>query len=223
MKKNKRQISQISSKSSDSDKDNSISVNKSYDDKINKSEDSIITYNATCSSGNISNGSSFIGGNIITIKLYYYIKNDLKSIDILISDDKTIKDLVIFSLNTINEQLDSDKLKIQLDMKNYNNYCIKLLKKLDDLKNCRNIPPLSMDSALINYFYTGAIFLLVWLEENRNNVLPYHRNIEKKKREINKIKNLRNNRGRNKMKNSIRKNNTYNNELNGNDDNCGVF
>ena len=80
-----------------------------------------------------------------------------------------------------------------------------------------------MDSALINYFYTGAIFLLVWLEENRNNVLPYHRNIEKKKREINKIKNLRNNRGRNKMKNSIRKNNTYNNELNGNDDNCGVF
>ena len=222
MKKNKRQISQTSSQSSDSDKDNRCAVNKSYDDKINKSADSIITNNATCSSGNISN-TSFQGSEVITIKLYYYIRNDLKNIDILISEDKTIKDLIIFSLNIINEQLDSDKLKIQLDMKNYNNYCIKLLKKLEDLKNCRNIPPLSMDSALINYFYTGAIFLLVWLEENRNNVLPYHRNIEKKKREINKIKNLRNNRGRNKMKNSIRKNNTYNNELNGNDDNCGVF
>ena len=221
MKKNKRQISQISSKSSDSDKDNSGGVNKSYDDKINQLEDSIITNNATCSSGNISN-TSFQGSQIITIKLYYYIRNDLKNIDILISEDKTIKDLIIFSLNIINEQLDSDKLNIQLDMKDYNNYCIKLLEKLDELKNSRNIPPLSMDSALINYFYTDAIFLLVWLEENKSNVLPYHRNIEKKKREINKIKILQNNMGRNKI-NNVRKNNTYNNELNGNDDNCGVF
>ena len=221
MKKNKRQISQTSSKSSDSDKDNSSGANKSYDDKINQLEDSIITNNATCSSGNISN-TSFQGSQIITIKLYYYIRNDLKNIDILISEDKTIKDLIIFSLNIINEQLDSDKLNIQLDMKDYNNYCIKLLKKLDELKNSRNIPPLSMDSALINYFYTDAIFLLVWLEENKSNVLPYHRNIEKKKREINKIKILQNNMGRNKI-NNVRKNNTYNNELNGNDDNCGVF
>lgn len=223
MKKNKRQISQISSKSSDSDKDNSISVNKSYDDKINKSEDSIITYNATCSSGNISNGSSFIGGNIITIKLYYYIKNDLKSIDILISDDKTIKDLVIFSLNTINEQLDSDKLNIQLDMKDYDNYCIKKLKKLDEVKNSKNIPALSMDSVLINCFHVDAIFLLVWLDDSKSNVVPYRRNIEIKKREIDKIQNLQKNMGINKVNNNIRKINTYNNKFNGNDDNCEIF
>ena len=223
MKKNKRQISQISSKSSDSDKDNSISVNKSYDDKINKSEDSIITYNATCSSGNISNGSSFIGGNIITIKLYYYIKNDLKSIDILISDDKTIKDLVIFSLNTINEQLDSDKLNIQLDMKDYDNYCIKKLKKLDEVKNSKNIPALSMDSVLINCFHVDAIFLLVWLDDSKSNVVPYRRNIEIKKREIDKIQNLQKNMGINKVNNNIRKINTYNNKFNGSDDNCEIF
>ena len=223
MKKNKRQISQTSSKSSDSDKDNSSGANKSYDDKINQSVDSIITNNATCSSGNISNSSSFHGSQVITIKLYYYIRNDLKKIDILISEDKTIKDLIIFSLNIINEQLDSDKLNIQLDMKNYNNYCIKLLKKLDDLKYSRNIPPLSTDSALINYFHTDAIFLLGWLDENKSNVVPYHRNIEKKKSEINKIQNFQKNMGRNIVNNNVRKNNTYNNELNGNDDNCGIF
>ena len=108
-------------------------------------------------------------------------------------------------------------------MKDYDNYCIKKLKKLDEVKNSKNIPALSMDSVLINCFHVDAIFLLVWLDDSKSNVVPYRRNIEIKKREIDKIQNLQKNMGINKVNNNIRKINTYNNKFNGNDDNCEIF
>ena len=108
--------------------DSICSSNKSYDSKNNQSEDSIISNNATCSSGCISN-CSFHSSQIINLKLFYYINKDLKNTEILIQEDKTIKDLICFSLNIINEELISNKLNIQLDTSNYKKYCIFMANK----------------------------------------------------------------------------------------------
>ena len=65
----------------------------------------------------------------MNIKLFYYINKDLKTTEILFQEDKTIKDLICFSLNIINEELISNKLNIQLDTSNYKKYCMFLIKK----------------------------------------------------------------------------------------------
>ena len=91
--------------------DSNCSSNKSNDEKNNQSEDSILSNNATCSSGCISS-CSFHSSQIINIELFYYINKDLRNTEILIQEDKTINDLICFSLNIINEELISNKLNL---------------------------------------------------------------------------------------------------------------
>ena len=192
----------ISSKKLENDPeiDSNCSSNKSYDSKNNQSEDSIISNNATCSSGCVSN-CSFHSSQIINIKLFYYINKDLKNTEILIQEDKTINDLICFSLNIINEELISNKLNIQLDTSNYKKYCIFLAKKKEDIKDLNKMTALNPDSLINNYSNLDNIYLLKWLDNKINNVIPYQRN------NINNINNINNNK---KEINSLRKNNHIN-------------
>lgn len=161
-----RLISEISTKSfEDSDYDHSIPSNKS-----------------TCSSGFMSN-CSFTDVQTLSIKLFYFLYNDKKSIEIIISEDKLIKDLIIFSLNIINEQLISDKQNIQLDIQNLNNYCIKLIQNENEI-NKENFlvggETLNMDST-VSDCDLGKNFFLIWKNNKKSNVLPYKRQNRNKK------------------------------------------
>ena len=150
------------------------SSNKSNDERNNQSEDSIISNNATCSSGCVSN-CSFHNAKIINIELFYYINKDLQHTEILIQEDKTINDLISFSLNLINEDLISNKLNIQLDASNCEKYCMFLIKKKEDIKNLNKTSSLNRESYLYNYSNSDNIYFLKWLDSNKNNVIPYQR------------------------------------------------
>ena len=158
----------------DVENESNCSSNKSYDSKNNRSEDSIISNNATYSSGCISS-SSFHSSAMINIKLFYYINKDLKNTEILIQEDKTINEFICFALNIINEELISNKLNIQLDTSNYKKYCIFLIKKKEDIKNINKGSSLNRESYLYNYSNSDNIYFLKWLESNKNNVIPYQR------------------------------------------------
>ena len=172
----------------DAEIDSNCSSNKSYDSKNNQSEDSIISNNATCSSGCISN-SSFHCTQIVNIKLFYYLNKDLKNTEILIQEDKTINELICFALNIINEELISNNSNIQLDTSNYKKYCIFLVKKKEDIKDINNISFLNPESLLNNYSNIDNLYYLKWLDTKKNNIIPYKNDdISKHKREINSLK-----------------------------------
>ena len=207
----------------DQEIESNTSSSKSIDSKNNQSEDSIISNNATCSSGCVSN-SSFHSSEIINVILFYYIKKDLKKIEILIQEDKTIKELIIFALNIINEELISNKLNIQLDTSNYKKYCLFLIQKKEDIKEINRIPSLSPDSFLSNYSNMDSLYYLKWLDTNINNVIPYIRknnNNYLNKKEINSLKK---NNHINKLDVNEGKNKNINGEILSDDDNnCIIF
>ena len=192
----------------DVENESNCSSNKSYDSKNNRSEDSIISNNATYSSGCISS-SSFHSSAMINIKLFYYINKDLKNTEILIQEDKTINEFICFALNIINEELISNKLNIQLDTSNYKKYCIFLIKKKEDIKDINKIQSLNPESFINNYYNIDNLYYLKWLDTKMNNVIPYKRNNNDliNKREINSLKNNRHineiniNNGKNKINN----------------------
>ena len=140
---------------------------------IEEKEDSIISNNATCSSGRISN-SSFYNSQIVNIKLFYYINKDLKSTEILIQEDKTINELISFALNIINEELICNNMNIQLDSSNINNYSIIIIKKKEDIKNNKN-QVLNPDSLINNYTNNENIYFLKWLDNKKTNLIPYQK------------------------------------------------
>jgi len=153
---NGRQISELDSKSSE--------------DIISNS--SLASNKATLSSGG---NISFHGIDNINIKLYYFIYNKEKEIDILINEDKTIKDLIRFSLNIINEQLISEKLNIVLDTNNYNKYCIKIAKDNSYNNDIESLPKAGLDIPIIN-FNLESKFYLIWLDKNNSNIIIYKNN-----------------------------------------------
>ena len=153
---NGRQISELDSKSSE--------------DIISNS--SLASNKATLSSGG---NISFNGIDNINIKLYYFIYNKEKEIDILINEDKTIKDLIHFSLNIINEQLISEKLNIVLDTNNYNKYCIKIAKDNSYNNDIESLPKAGLDIPIIN-FNLESKFYLIWLDKNNSNIIVYKNN-----------------------------------------------
>ncbi len=155
----------------DVENESNCSSNKSYDSKNNRSEDSIISNNATYSSGCISS-SSFHSSAMINIKLFYYINKDLKNTEILIQEDKTINEFICFALNIINEELISNKLNIQLDTSNYKKYCMFLIKKKEDINNINKIPSLNPESFIYSYSNIDNFYFLKWLDTKKNNVLP---------------------------------------------------
>ena len=156
----------------DAENDSNYSSNKSNDEKNNQSEDSIISNNATCSSGCMSN-CSFHNAKIINIELFYYINKDLQHTEILIQEDKTINDLICFSLNLINEDLISNKLNIQLDTSNCEKYSMFLIKKKEDIKNLNKTSSLNRESYLYNYSNSDNIYFFKCLDTNKNNIIHY--------------------------------------------------
>ena len=223
--KQQKQIPLSIKKSENDSEIESILSNKSYDSKNNQSEDSIISNNATCSSGCISN-CSFHGSSIINIKLFYYINKELKNTEMLIQEDKTINELISFALNIINEELISNNLNIQLDTSNYKKYCLFLIKKKEDIKDINKISPLNAESVLNNYTNIDNLYFLKWMDTKMNNVIPYKRNINNynNKSEINSYS-IKTNGNIKKfdIKEGINKNNNGEILLDDDDNNCIIF
>ena len=223
--KKQKQIPLSTKKSENDSEIESISSNKSYDSKNNQSEDSIISNNATCSSGCISN-SSFHSSSIINIKLFYYINKELKNTEILIQEDKTINELISFALNIINEELISNNLNIQLDTSNYKKYSLFLIKKKEDIKDINKIPSLNPESFLNNYSNIDNLYFLKWIDTKMNNVIPYKRNINNynNKKEINSYPlKINGNFKKIDIKEGINKNNNGEILLDDDDNNCIIF
>ena len=166
--------------------DSNCSSNKSNDEKNNQSEDSILSNNATCSSGCISS-CSFHSSQIINIELFYYINKDLRNTEILIQEDKTINDLICFSLNIINEELISNKLNIQLDTSNYKKYSLIQIQNKEDIKEINKMEPLNPETLISNYPNIENLYFLRWLDTKNSNVIPYQR-VNNIKREFNSFK-----------------------------------
>ncbi len=205
----------------DVEMDSNCSSNKSNDEKNNQSEDSILSNNATCSSGCISS-CSFHSSQIINIELFYYINKDLRNTEILIQEDKTINDLICFSLNIINEELISNKLNIQLDTSNYKKYCMFLIKKKEDINNINKIPSLNPESFIYSYSNIDNFYFLKWLDTKKNNVLPYQRN--NNMNNYKEINSLKKNKIITKLELDEGKNKFNNGEIFINDDNnCIIF
>lgn len=158
-------------------------VNKSFEES--DSDKSIASNKSTCSSGFMCN-CSFQYTQTINIRLFYYINENKKEIEIIINEDKTIKDMILFSINLINEQLISDKENIKLDVCNLSNYCIKMIENEEELKNIENIPALDSDSFIANFNLDNHFFLL-WTDKRKSNLLPYIRDITHKEKNIQEI------------------------------------
>ena len=223
--KQQKQIPLSIKKSENDSEIESISSNKSYDSKNNQSEDSIISNNATCSSGCISN-CSFHSSSIINIKLFYYIYKELKNTEILIQEDKTINELISFALNIINEELISNNLNIQLDTSNYKKYSLFLIKKKEDIKDINKFSSLNPESILNNYSNIDSLYFLKWIDPKTNNVIPFKRNINNyiNKNEINSnpLK-INGNIKKFDIKEGINKNNNGEILLDDDDNNCIIF
>lgn len=142
--------------------------NKSFEDV--SFDESLNSNNATGSSGFMSN-NSFEDIDSINIKLHYFINNKKNEIEIIINEDKTIKDLISLSLNLINEQLISDKQNIQLDTINIDNYCIKQIKNEEEELN-DNCVIIDKDTFLSNLILENK-FYLEWINKNKSNLIPY--------------------------------------------------
>lgn len=152
--------------------------NKSFEDSsIDKSLDS---NNATGSSGFITN-NSFDEIKTLNIKLHYFINKKIKSIEVIINEDKTIKELIIFSLQLINEQLISEKLNIQFDLKNLNNYCIKSVNNEKELNDNNTI---INDNSFLSNICLDQKFFLEWNDEKKSNIIPYIREENKNEKQI---------------------------------------
>ena len=175
-----------------------------------QSNSSLASNKATLSSGG---NISFQGIECINIKLHYFIYKEEKEIDILINEDKTIKDLIHFSLNIINEQLISEKLNIILDTKNYNKYCIKILNSNKN-NNIEILSPVDLDMPIINCNIENK-FYLIWLDRKNSNVIEYKNNKINENNYNNKnyYNNSKNNNFNNKEINNYNLSNSDNNYI----------
>ena len=185
-KQSKKSSNSIKKWENEVESESNLSSNKSLEEKNNQSEDSIISNNATCSSGCISS-CSFHSTQIMNIKLFYYINKDLKTTEILFQEDKTIKDLICFSLNIINEELISNKLNIQLDTSNYKKYSLIQIQNKEDIKEINKMEPLNPETLISNYPNIENLYFLRWLDTKNSNVIPYQR-VNNIKREFNSFK-----------------------------------
>lgn len=122
---------------------------------------------ATCSSGfeEFTNFSIFQN---INVTLYYYLTNEVtQTIQILISEDKTIAEFIKFSLEKINETLKNEKKNFLFDTTNTDKYSIREVKK--------NGNP-NYDFPVFNYATTlqnckEDKFSLTWDDETKSNLI----------------------------------------------------
>jgi len=142
-------------------------TNQSFDDLL---ENEIDSNKATCSFTSEENGFSFF--QTVNIKLYYYIKKEIKIIEVIISESNTIADFIIFSINLINETLRQEKCGFQLNNKNIDKYYIKIVKK-NGLPN-EDYPSFDNNTILKNC--KTEKLCLVWNDKENNNLVNYNEN-----------------------------------------------
>ena len=178
--------------------------NKSFE-KIDFNNE-IDSNKATCSFTSEENGFSFF--QTVNIKLFYYINEQIKNIEIIINENNTIFDFIRFSINLINENLKQEKFEFKLNNKNIEKYQIKIAKK-NGMPNF-DYPSFNKNTIIKNC--KSEKLCLIWIE-NENNYLI-------KNNENDNIKNIYNKKI--KKKNEIKKfkykkdfnNNNNNNNLN---------
>ena len=178
--------------------------NKSFE-KIDFNNE-IDSNKATCSFTSEENGFSFF--QTVNIKLFYYINEQIKNIEIIINENNTIFDFIRFSINLINENLKQENFGFKLNNKNIEKYQIKIAKK-NGMPNF-DYPSFNKNTIIKNC--KSEKLCLIWIE-NENNYLI-------KNNENDNIKNIYNKKI--KKKNEIKKfkykkdfnNNNNNNNLN---------
>lgn len=137
--------------------------NRSFEQ--NDIEAEIDSNRATCSSGFEEEQFSFFQN--VNIDVFYYINNETSKISILISEDKTINELIKTSLNEINKFLLSNGKKFQLDNKNISSYSIREVKK-------NGLP--NYDFPVFNYLTTvqncaEEKLALTWDDNEKTNII----------------------------------------------------
>jgi len=143
--------------------------NKSFENS-EFSENEIDSNKATCSFTSEENGFSFF--QTVNIKLFYYINKEIKNIEIIINENSTIFDFILFSINLINETLKQEKFGFKLNNKNIENYRIKIAKK-NGLPNF-DYPSFNKNTTLKNC--KSEKLCLVWIENENNYLVKYNDN-----------------------------------------------
>jgi hypothetical protein len=176
--------------------------NKSFE-KIDFNNE-IDSNKATCSFTSEENGFSFF--QTVNIKLFYYINEQIKNIEIIINENNTIFDFIRFSINLINENLKQENFGFKLNNKNIEKYQIKIAKK-NGMPNF-DYPSFNKNTIIKNC--KSEKLCLIWIE-NENNYLI-------KNNENDNIKNIYNKKIKKNKKNEIKKF-TYKKDFNNNNNN----
>lgn len=125
--------------------------NKNFEeDSLDKSTDSKSVEGSYEYISDLEN--SFENLKTLTFKIFYSVQEVIKQIEVIICDDQTIKDLIIFSIKLINEELKSEKNNFSFDLNNLNKYSIKILKANGEhniIDNGESLANLNLD----NKFY----------------------------------------------------------------------
>ena len=164
--------------------------NKSFE-KIDFNNE-IDSNKATCSFTSEENGFSFF--QTVNIKLFYYINEQIKNIEIIINENNTIFDFIRFSINLINENLKQENFDFKLNNKNIEKYQIKIAKK-NGMPNF-DYPSFNKNTIIKNC--KSEKLCLIWIENENNYLIKnnendnFNKNIYnkkiKKKNEIKKFK-----------------------------------
>ena len=164
--------------------------NKSFEK--NDFNNEIDSNKATCSFTSEENGFSFF--QTVNIKLFYYINEQIKNIEIIINENNTIFDFIRFSINLINENLKQEKFGFKLNNKNIEKYQIKIAKK-NGMPNF-DYPSFNKNTIIKNC--KSEKLCLIWIENENNYLIKnnendnFNKNIYnkkiKKKNEIKKFK-----------------------------------
>jgi len=163
--------------------------NKSFE-KIDFNNE-IDSNKATCSFTSEENGFSFF--QTVNIKLFYYINEQIKNIEIIINENNTIFDFIRFSINLINENLKQENFGFKLNNKNIEKYQIKIAKK-NGMPNF-DYPSFNKNTIIKNC--KSEKLCLIWIENENNYLIKNNENDNikniynkkiKKKNEIKKFK-----------------------------------
>ena len=165
-------------------KNKSFEKNDFYENEINSNK-------ATCSFTSEENGFSFF--QTVNIKLFYYINEQIKNIEIIINENNTIFDFIRFSINLINENLKQENFGFKLNNKNIEKYQIKIAKK-NGMPNF-DYPSFNKNTIIKNC--KSEKLCLIWIENENNYLIKNNENDNikniynkkiKKKNEIKKFK-----------------------------------
>lgn len=145
--------------------------NRSFEEN-NLSDVEIDSNRATCSSG-FDDFNTFSVFQNVSVSLNYFLNDEtVHSINILISEDKTIAEFIKFSIEKINEELKKTQSSFYIDAVNIDKYSIREVKK--NGKPNYELPIFNNSTTIQNC--KESKFALTWDDQAQSNIIYVQKN-----------------------------------------------